>query len=281
MMFRRLHLPDGSGRCWPRCSPADDEDDAQAQRRRPRRRAARRAGRDGDAPLPLGGARQVAEQTDLYLFEYSCPQAAGEITGAGALARQATGPGAQHAGRAARRTGAAKRGDNGFPFQQLFQRNRVGSGGRPARLAQPVGRSVQLFRRRASRITASTRMVWDKQDETSARADRLLRFAGKRWTRRSAATVRGAERGARRSGAGSRWQDDRDDAFDACVEAGRKRPCCSASSNGKTFDRIGIQIAPYVAGPYAEGSLRVRNSRSTPDLLEAVSRNIATAFIAS
>ena len=29
------------------------------------------------------------------------------------------------------------------------------------------------------------------------------------------------------------------------------------SSNGATFDRIGFQIAPYEAGPYAEGTYEI------------------------
>ncbi|MBT0669884.1 DUF3298 and DUF4163 domain-containing protein [Novosphingobium profundi] len=46
------------------------------------------------------------------------------------------------------------------------------------------------------------------------------------------------------------------DIFSECIEPARQTVLLG-SSNGKTFDRIGFEIAPYEAGPYAEGSYEI------------------------
>lgn len=47
-----------------------------------------------------------------------------------------------------------------------------------------------------------------------------------------------------------------DDIFGECIDP-VEQTVLLGSSNGKTFDRIGFEIAPYSAGPYAEGSYEV------------------------
>lgn len=47
-----------------------------------------------------------------------------------------------------------------------------------------------------------------------------------------------------------------DDPFDECIDP-VKSTLILGSSNGKAFDRLGILVAPYEAGPYAEGAYEV------------------------
>jgi hypothetical protein len=47
-----------------------------------------------------------------------------------------------------------------------------------------------------------------------------------------------------------------DDMFDECIDP-MKSTLILGSSNGKAFDRLGILVAPYEAGPYAEGAYEV------------------------
>lgn len=49
------------------------------------------------------------------------------------------------------------------------------------------------------------------------------------------------------------------------------------SSNGESFDRIGIYFGPYVAGSYAEGHYEL-NFSVTPSILDAVKPEFASAF---
>ena len=47
-----------------------------------------------------------------------------------------------------------------------------------------------------------------------------------------------------------------DDPFNECIDP-MKQTLLLGSSNGKKFDRLGILVGPYAAGPYAEGSYDV------------------------
>lgn len=68
------------------------------------------------------------------------------------------------------------------------------------------------------------------------------------------------------------------DEFDQCID-----PAASTiilgSSNRKAFDRIGVLVAPYEAGPYAEGAYEV-TLPVTPAVLAAVKPEFRPTFVA-
>ncbi|MFM8939103.1 MAG: PdaC/SigV domain-containing protein [Phenylobacterium sp.] len=64
--------------------------------------------------------------------------------------------------------------------------------------------------------------------------------------------------------------------FDACI-APSEQTVILGSSNRKTFNRIGILVAPYAAGPYVEGSYDV-TVPVTPAVLQAVKPEFRAAF---
>ena len=82
-----------------------------------------------------------------------------------------------------------------------------------------------------------------------------------------------AERAKRRGGP---VPEDSDDFFDACVKVDETN-LLLGSRRGTHFDRIGIQIAPYLAGPYAEGTYEF-TFPVTPELLATVKPEYREAF---
>lgn len=66
------------------------------------------------------------------------------------------------------------------------------------------------------------------------------------------------------------------DGFDACI-APSEQTVILGSSNRKTFNRIGILVPHYAAGPYAEGSYDV-TVPVTPEVLKAVKPEFRAAF---
>lgn len=66
--------------------------------------------------------------------------------------------------------------------------------------------------------------------------------------------------------------------FSDCIDP-TEQTVILGSSNGKAFNRIGILIGPYAAGPYAEGDYEV-TVPVTPQVLAAVRPEFRAAFVA-
>lgn len=76
---------------------------------------------------------------------------------------------------------------------------------------------------------------------------------------------------------GEEWGGDISE-FTKCIDP-VKQTVILGSSNGKAFNRIGVLISPYAAGPYAEGSYEV-TVPVTPKVLAAVRPQYKPAFVA-
>lgn len=68
------------------------------------------------------------------------------------------------------------------------------------------------------------------------------------------------------------------DGFDECIDPA-EHTVILGSGNGRTFDRIGVMVEPYAAGPYAEGSYEI-TLPVTQRLIEAVKPAYKAAFSA-
>ena len=66
------------------------------------------------------------------------------------------------------------------------------------------------------------------------------------------------------------------DGFDACI-APSEQTLILGSTDRKRFNRIGLLVAPYAAGPYAEGSYDI-TLPVTPAVLQAVKPEFRAAF---
>ena len=225
------------------------------------------------APVPAGGARQVAERTDLFVFEYSYPQAAGEVE---PLARWLDARLTRERDRLARSAteGQAEARDNGFPFNQYSSETAWEV---VADLPDWVSLSAQLssYAGGAHPNYGFDTVVWDKARDAPLEPiaffispEALDRAIGEQLC-----DALNAEREERR---GEPVEEGSDATFDTCIKPDETN-LLLGSSNGETFDRVGIQIAPYLAGPYAEGSYEF-TFPVTDELLQAVREEYRGAF---
>ncbi len=223
--------------------------------------------------VPVGGARQVSEQTDTFVFDYSYPQAAGEIPALAAwLDRRLDRERQALASRATEGRDAAR--DNGFPF------NQYASGTAWEVVADLPGwlslsATLDSYEGGAHPNYGFDTIVWDKTNDVALEPiafftspQELDRVLGERLC-----AALNAERQVRR---GAPVEDGSDDPFDACVKPDEGN-LLLGSRGGQRFDRIGIQIAPYLAGPYAEGAYEFAFAIDA-DLLDIVKPEYREAF---
>ncbi len=232
------------------------------------------------APSPteeprVSGARSVAEETDDFLFEYSYPAEAGNIAGLAALldARLDRLRAALAAESAEARDQA--RGD-GFPY------NKYSTG-----VGWSVAAETSAFLSLSAELASYTggahgnygfdALVWDKQAGVALEPaafftspEALDAALGERFC-----AELNRERGKRR---GAPVEEGSDDMFDTCPPLA-ETTILLGSSNGRAFDRIGVLIAPYGAGPYAEGSYEF-TLPVTREVIAAVEEEYRDAFAA-
>lgn len=223
--------------------------------------------------LPGNGARSVSEQTDDYLFEYAYPSEAGRIDALATLLdsrleerRTALARGSAEARQQAR--------EDGFPYNKhSFSGAWEVVANLPGWLSLSHGFSA--YEGGAHGNHGFTSLVWNKETSEAIEAEDLFTSAkalddalGERFC-----AALNAERAKRR---GKPVAEESDDQFDRCV-AIKETTVLAGSSNGRTFNRVGIQIGPYVAGPYAEGSFEFTFPVDAA-VLEAVKPEYRTSF---
>jgi Protein of unknown function (DUF3298). len=205
-------------------------------------------------PATVAGAgRSVDFANDLYEFKYSYPDVAGAIPALkeildGRMAESRS----QLATSSADEEAAAKK--DGFPYRQ---HSYGAEWKRVADLPGWLSLSLEFYTYTggAHGMSGFDALLWDRRAET-ARKPRDL-FASSDALR---AAIRGPfcdaldkERERRR---GEPVQRNSGQMFTECIDP-MAQTLLLGSSNGMTFDRIGILVGPYEAGPYAEGSYEV------------------------
>ena len=228
-----------------------------------------------DATSGANGARQVQEETDTYLFAYSYPAQAGAIGSLAAWldARLAEKRSAL-AAEAAR--GQREARDNGFPY------NKYSSGTEwkvVADLPDWLSLSAELssYTGGAHPNYGYDTMVWDRARNVAVEP---ISFFTSPAALDAAigpqlCEALNAERARRR---GEPVPEGSDDVFDACVKVDETN-LLLGSRRGQRFDRIGVQIAPYLAGPYAEGTYEFTFD-VTAEILATVRPEFREAFAA-
>ena len=222
------------------------------------------------------GARSVSEETDDYFFEYSYPAEAGNIPELSALLdRRLENTRTDLAEQAARARSDAR--DNGFPYNRYS--NNV-----EWKVVADLPRYLSLSANLGSYSGGAhgnygfNSMIWDKEAGRALdpkalfiRGNALDEALGDRLCE-----ALNAERAKRR---GDQPVGEPDDWMNQCVEI-KDTTVLLGSGNGQTFDRVGILIGPYVAGPYAEGSYEL-DFPVDAALLGAVKSEYREAFSAS
>jgi hypothetical protein len=199
------------------------------------------------------GPRSVEEETDDYLFEYSYPAAVGRIAPlASLLDRQIE----RRRTELARDSAAARRQAraDGFPYNKhsyAAEWKVVSELPDWLSLAADIG----TYTGGAHGNSRVDSLVWDKQRGRSMEAIELFtapaaleEALGDRFC-----DALDRERARRR---GEPVPEDSEDSFDQCPDIDELEVVVG-SSNRRTFNRLTLYAAPYVAGPYAEGAYSV------------------------
>lgn len=196
------------------------------------------------------GANSVKEQNDLYSFSYSWPAAAGDIP---ALAKQLESQleKSKQDLIASAQKGKAESDSNGFPYNPNYYSETwkvVASLPRWLSLTGDFstytggahgnyGRETLVWDKKVGRGFPAIEMFTSPKALSDALGDKLCQALDR-------------ERAKRRKGAP---KGELPDDFSKCVGVDQGTVLVG-SSNGKTFNRVGVWFGPYVAGPYAEGA---------------------------
>lgn len=209
------------------------------------------------ATAPASGARSVEEETDDFLFAYAYPAQAGNIAKlARLLDARADRLRAQLAEQSAQ--GRADARGNGFPFNKYSTTVKWDV---VAETPDYLSLSAQLtsYTGGAHGDYGFDSLVWDKRRNRELQVGEFFTSlaALEEVVGADLCEMLNAERARRRGPTAAEDQATAgiapDDPFNSCVPLS-DTTLLLGSTNSAKFNRIGVQIGPYVAGPYAEGS---------------------------
>lgn len=238
------------------------------------RAAATASGAPSQAPqAATGGARKVEEQTELYNFDYAYPAQAGAIQ---ALKAMLDGDVIEQRSALASqaREGRDEAKKSGYDFQP---HDRSVAWQVVADLPGWLSLSATSggFSGGAHPNHGFDAMVWDKAANQRRKASDLFQSpaALSKAIRATFCSEIDKQRAERR---GEPVIRDSDDPFSECIDP-LESIVILGSSNKRTFDRVGILVAPYEAGPYVEGDYEV-TLPVTQAVLAAVRPEYRSAF---
>jgi hypothetical protein len=223
-------------------------------------------------PQPSPG-RIEKLKTDLYEFEYSYPAQVSAIPGLKALLDDdlAKSRAELETGSKADQVEAAK---NAYPYRPHS------SGAKwqvVADLPRWLSLSAELYEYSggAHGMTFFDSRLWDREASVArAPADLFAsRAALSRVLREPFCAALDKERAKRRGEPVNRSSGDQ---FDECIDP-VEHTLILGSSNGRTFDRIGVLVEPYAAGAYAEGTFDI-TLPVTEAVMGAVKPSFRSAF---
>lgn len=197
-----------------------------------------------------GEGRAIAESSEFFEFEYSWPGEAATIPALDAqlqaradAARAELVEGAQDD-----RAAAAEVGYSFNPHSFYGEWQVVADF--PGWLS--LSGAISTYDGGVHPNSAFASLLWDKAAQSERSPLDLFRSpqSFENAIARRFCTMLDAERSQRR---GEPVVRDTEDYFSACPGV-EQVTVLLGSSNGETFDRVGILVMPYVAGPYAEGS---------------------------
>lgn len=229
-----------------------------------------------EAPSAPAAAREVKEENELYQFEYVYPAQAAAIAPLRAMLEADLARNRDELATEARE-GAALARESSFPFNPYSRSvNWQVVTDLPGWLS--LSALVGFYTGGAHPNYVFDTLLWDRAAAkrrapvdlfTSAAA---LAAAIRAPFCRELDRQRAKKRGSDQAGSGI-------SEFDACIDPAAQTVILG-SSNGRTFDRIGVLIAPYAAGPYAEGDYEV-TVPVTAKVLAAVRPEYRAAFAAA
>lgn len=225
--------------------------------------------------LSSGKAFAIKEENALYSFDYAWPAAAGAIPGLRTwLEAQRDRMRAELIALAKEtRTYAVRNKEEFRPQAKGMEWQKV------AEIPGWLSLSAQGYEYTggAHPNSWSDSLVWDKAANQRRAVTDLFtsKAALDRAIQADFCARLDAERAVRRQEKVNRASGDE---FDTCI-APSEQTVILGSSNGKAFDRIGVLVAPYNAGPYAEGPYEI-TVQVTPALIGAAKPAFRKSFAA-
>ena len=212
----------------------------------------------------------VEETTSLYEFSFAYPAAAKAIPALDRLIQQRLSRARTDLSREAR-AAKADAAANAYPFHphsSVTHWTVVAS--LPAFLS--LNAQFYTYRGGAHGMTDFDSLVWDRKAGRPLAPWNMFSSPAAFAASFSPAFCKALdkERAKRRNG------HDMGGMFTNCPP-GHEQTLILGSSNGRTFDRIGLLIGPYVAGPYAEGSYEI-TLPVTNAMLQTVKPRYRAAF---
>jgi hypothetical protein len=197
--------------------------------------------------------RSVAVKNDLYDFEYSYPGKAAAIPPLKALLDKRLDA-ARAELEAGAKTDQAEAAKDGFPY-------RAHSSGAKWQVVTDLPRWLSLsaemydYSGGAHGMTYFAGLLWDREQNLARDASDLFisKAALSSVLREPFCAALDKERAERRGEPVNRNSGDQ---FDECIDPA-EHTVILGSSNGRTFDRIGVLVEPYAAGSYAEGTFDI------------------------
>lgn len=206
---------------------------------------------DGQAAAAMG--RKEEASNDLYEFAYEYPDQAGAIPGLRARL-DAKLDETRKALIAESRDDRREAKKNDFPYHaHSSQTSWKVVTDLPGWLS--LSSEFYVFSGGAHGMSGFDSLLWDKQADAARKPETLFtsEAALRSAIRRPFCSALDREREKRR---GVPVQRGSDDMFSDCIDP-LESTVILGSSNGKTFDRLGILVGPYAAGPYAEGTYEI------------------------
>ncbi len=200
----------------------------------------------GQAEAGQASTYAYAQANDLYTFKYSFPAVAPEL--ASILKREAESAEARLRADAGQARQDSK--TQGFPYHAYEIQHEWQQVANIPRF-QSLSAQIYSFSGGAHGNTGYDALVWDKQASKELKPIDFFasRSALDAVIQQPFCKKLDAARVKKRGG----LLNPSDDMFNKCIDP-LEQTLILGSSNGKTFDRLGIIVGPYAAGPYAEGS---------------------------
>lgn len=222
------------------------------------------------------GARSVEERNELVDFSFAYPEEAGEIP---PLARQLDTmlEDARTSITEAAQEGREEARDSGFPFNQYWYHSEWK---RVADLPDWLSLSSEIgtYTGGAHGNQVFDSLLWDK--DAGRRMEVIDLFTSKAALSEAVREPFCEELNEQRAEKRDEPVDpDSEEIFDECIDPAEEATLILGSTNGRTFNRLGILVPPYVAGPYAEGSYEV-TLPVTDALIAAVKDEYKASFAA-
>jgi Deacetylase PdaC len=204
-------------------------------------------------PAKAPAGRAVKEENDLFEFEYSYPAKAAAIPALKALLDKRLDASRSELVSKAK-SDQAEAAKDGYPYRK----HSAGATWQVvADLPRWLSLSAELYEYSggAHGMTFFDALLWDREHNMARAASDLFisKAALSLAIREPFCAALDKEREKRRGAPVNRKSGD---GFDECIDPA-EHAVILGSSNGRTFDRIGVLVEPYAAGSYAEGTFDI------------------------